>query len=62
MAFMTRLVNVNFGFAGLDGAVHLAEECADPTRTVPLAIMSAVVMKFLTTFLFFVATFYCVAD
>ena len=62
LAFMTGLVNINFGFAGLDGAIHLAEESIDPTRTVPSALLSAVLMNFVTTFSFLVATFYCVAD
>lgn len=49
-------------YAGLDGAVHIAEECTRPERTVPLALLSTVGMGFVTGFAMSVALIYCVQD
>lgn len=62
VVFLMGLINVNYGFGGLDGAVHLAEDCTNAASAVPLALASAVAIGFSTTFVFVVATLYCVKD
>lgn len=49
-------------YAGLDGAVHIAEECTRPEKTVPLALLSTVGMGFLTGFAMSVALIYVTQD
>ncbi|KND93285.1 Choline transport protein [Tolypocladium ophioglossoides CBS 100239] len=50
VAFMTGLVNSSWCFAVLDSATHLAEEIPHPERNVPKAIMSTVILGFITCF------------
>lgn len=56
------MANPNFIYAGIDGAVHLAEEVTDATRTVPRARMSTIVIGFVTAFSFAVAMLCSIAD
>lgn len=49
-------------FAGIDGAVHLAEEVTDATRTVPRALFSTIIIGFVTAFPFAVAMLYTIND
>lgn len=51
-----------FMYLGLDGAMHVAEECVDAAKTVPRAIMSAITIGFCTAFPFTVAVLYSVTD
>ena len=37
LVFLLGLINPTYCFGGLDGAVHLAEDCFEPARTVPRA-------------------------
>ncbi|CAG7921092.1 unnamed protein product [Penicillium olsonii] len=62
VAFLTGLINPNYVYAGIDGAIHLAEECGNATTAVPYALMSTLVIGFLTFFAFVVAMFYCMSD
>ncbi|KAL8747277.1 MAG: hypothetical protein Q9190_000821 [Brigantiaea leucoxantha] len=62
LVFLMGLINVNYGFAGLDGAVHLAEDCSNAASAIPLALASAVGIGFTTTLVFIVAALYCVKD
>ncbi|KAK7420837.1 hypothetical protein QQZ08_010238 [Neonectria magnoliae] len=62
VVFLIGLSNPNFIYSGLDGAVHLAEECTDAARTVPKALMSTIVVGFITGFAFAVAMTYCTTD
>ncbi|KAL9122703.1 MAG: hypothetical protein Q9187_000741 [Circinaria calcarea] len=62
IVFLTGLVNPNYGFAGLDGAIHLAEDCLDAARTVPLATIFSLVIGVITAFFFAVAMLYCISD
>ncbi|KAJ5342271.1 hypothetical protein N7541_011395 [Penicillium brevicompactum] len=62
VAFLTGLINPNYIYAGIDGAIHLAEECGNASRAVPYALMSTVVIGFLTCFPFVIAMFYCITD
>jgi choline transport protein len=62
VVFLTGMANPNFIYAGIDGAVHLAEEVTDATRTVPRALMSTIVIGFVTAFSFAVAMLYSMTD
>ena len=62
IVFLTGLVNPSFGFVGLDGAIHLAEDTVDPSRTVPHAICSSLVVGFITAFFFAIAMLYSIED
>ena len=59
---MTGLINPNYGYGGLDGAVHLAEDCFNPSRTVPRAICYSLIVGFVTSFFFAVAMLYSLKD
>ena len=62
VAFLTGLVSPNYMYAGIDGALHLAEECQNAAIMVPRALMSTVSIGFLTTFTFMIAMLYCTSD
>jgi len=62
IVFLTGLVNPNFMYSGLDGAIHLAEDCLNASTAVPMALMSTIIIGFVTTFAFVVAMFYCISD
>lgn len=49
-------------FIGLDGALHLAEECLEPEKTVPRALLSTIGIGFTTGFVFVVAMCYSIVD
>ena len=60
--FFTGLVNPIYGFGGLDGAIHLAEDCVNATKIVPLATIFSILTAVVTTFFFAVAMLYCIND
>ena len=60
--FFMGLISINYGLAGLDGAVHLAEDCTNAASAIPMALVSAVAIGFSTTFVFTIAALYCVKD
>ena len=62
IAFLTGLVNPNFIYSGLDGAIHLAEECTNAATAVPRALVSTVVIGFVTALGFAVAMTYSYSD
>ncbi|KAL4902939.1 hypothetical protein BDW74DRAFT_186592 [Aspergillus multicolor] len=63
LVFLTGMANPNFMYAGIDGAVHLAEECAgDATKTVPRALLATIAVGFITAFPFALAMLYCISD
>ena len=62
LVFLLGLINPALGFGGLDGAIHLAEDCFEPARTVPRAIITSLVVGFITAFFFAVSMLYCVKD
>ena len=62
IVFFTGLINPNFGFGGLDGAIHLAEDCINPTAVVPLATIFSILTAVVTTLCFAVAMLYCIDD
>jgi choline transport protein len=62
ISFLTGLVAPNYMYAGLDGAIHLCEECRNPKSVVPKAIVSTLAIGFVTTFVFTVSMVYCIVD
>ncbi|ODM23285.1 hypothetical protein SI65_00874 [Aspergillus cristatus] len=62
IAFLTGLINLNYVYAGIDGAVHLAEECSNPSTAVPYALMSTLIIGFATSFPFVIAMLYTMTD
>jgi choline transport protein len=62
IVFLTGLTNPNYIYAGIDGAIHLAEECKDAAITVPRALMSTVFIGFVTSFAFVIAMTYSFND
>jgi len=62
IVFLTGLVNPNFMYSGLDGAIHLAEDCINASTAVPMALVSTIIIGFVTTFPFLIAMFYCISD
>lgn len=62
IVFLTGLVNPNFIFSGLDGAIHLAEEATHPAVAIPRALLSTVVIGFVTSLAFAVAMTYSYHD
>jgi choline transport protein len=62
VSFLTGLIAPNYMYAGLDGAIHLCEECKDASRVVPRAVVSTQSIGFVTSFAFAVAMTYCIKD
>lgn len=62
IVFLTGLVNPNFIYSGLDGAIHLAEECTNAAVAVPRALMSTVVIGFATGLAFAITMCYSYHD
>lgn len=62
VAFLTGLVSPNYMYAGIDGALHLAEEAKDAAKIVPRALLSTLTIGFVTSFAFMVAMLYCTDD
>lgn len=59
---MTGLVNPNYGFGGLDGSIHLAEDCINATTVVPLATIFSILTAVITALFFAVSMLYCISD
>ena len=62
IVFLTGLLNPNFGFVGVDGAIHLAEDAKNAIMAVPWALVATVLIGFITAFPFVVAMVYCISD
>ncbi|KAK6207120.1 hypothetical protein LQW54_007437 [Pestalotiopsis sp. IQ-011] len=62
VAFLVGLVSPNYMYAGIDGALHLAEECTNAETVIPRALLSTVTIGFVTSFAFMIAMVYCVQD
>jgi choline transport protein len=62
VAFLTGLVSPNYMYAGIDGALHLAEECQDAGKIVPRALISTLTIGFVTSFAFMIAMLYGTYD
>ncbi|PGG99041.1 hypothetical protein GX51_06457 [Blastomyces parvus] len=62
VCFLIGLSTSCFIYAGLDAALHMAEECQQPERVVPRTIMAAVGIGFVTAFGYAVAQLYALSD
>lgn len=62
VCFFGALLTTCFIFAGLDAALHMAEEAPDPRSSVPIASVSAIGIGFVTAFVFAIALLYSIAD
>lgn len=62
ISFLTGLVSPNYIYAGIDGAIHLCEECKEPSKDVPRAIVSTLSIGFITSFVFAISMVYCITD
>lgn len=62
VVFLTGLVNANFIYSGLDGAVHLAEECSNAAVAIPRALITTVVIGGVTAMTFAIAMCYSYYD
>ncbi|TDZ31462.1 Choline transport protein [Colletotrichum spinosum] len=62
VVFLTGLLNPNFIYSGLDGAIHLAEECTHAASAIPRALLSTIIIGFVSAFAFSVAMLYSFTD
>ncbi|KAK1483013.1 hypothetical protein CABS01_02749 [Colletotrichum abscissum] len=62
IVFLTGLLNPNFIYSGLDGAIHLAEECTNASSAIPKALISTITIGFVSAFTFSVAMLYSFTD
>ncbi|PWY80900.1 amino acid transporter [Aspergillus sclerotioniger CBS 115572] len=62
IAFLVGLINPNWVFACLDSATHLAEEVSHPERSIPIAILSTVLIGFLTSWTYCISIFFSLTD
>ncbi|KAF6839279.1 choline transport [Colletotrichum plurivorum] len=62
MCFLVALLTTSFGYAGLDSALHLAEEVQNPRRQVPRAIVLTVIVGFVTAFVYIIVLLYSITD
>lgn len=62
IVFLTGLLNSAFMYSGLDSTIHLAEECTNPKRAIPLALLSTVVVGFITSFVYTISIAYSIVD
>lgn len=62
VTFLTGLLTPAAMFLGLDGALHLAEECINPQKVVPIAILSTTAIGATTAFVFAVSLCYGITD
>jgi choline transport protein len=49
-------------YIGLDAAMHMAEECTEPEKTVPRTMLAAIGIGFVTGFAYAVAVLYGITD
>jgi choline transport protein len=62
VCFISGLLTSCFMYGGLDGAMHIAEECQNPRQTVPWAMMTAVTIGFFTALPYTIAQLYALTD
>ncbi|THC94789.1 hypothetical protein EYZ11_005735 [Aspergillus tanneri] len=62
ISFLTGLSTPQFMLSGLDATLHLAEDCLEPERIVPRAVLVTVLVGFFTAFPFSVAMIYSYRD
>ena len=62
VCFIIGLSTSCFMYIGLDASMHIAEECLEPSRTVPLAMITAVLIGAGAAFAYTVAQLYALTD
>ncbi|KAH8743154.1 amino acid/polyamine transporter I [Diaporthe sp. PMI_573] len=62
ITFLTGLATPAIMFAGLDGAMHMADECIHPAKVIPKALLSTVGMGIVTGLGFGIAMCYGITD
>lgn len=62
LVFLIGLIVPNYMYAGIDGAIHLAEECINGSTAVPRALVSTWIIGFVTAFTFTTAIIYSIQD
>ncbi|KAL1955800.1 hypothetical protein VTO42DRAFT_8039 [Malbranchea cinnamomea] len=62
LAYLVGLINCNWVFACLDAATHMAEEVAQPERSIPIAIMSTVAIGFTTAWFYVISMYFSLQD
>jgi len=62
IVFLTGMINPNYIFAGIDGAIHVAEEALNASRTVPYALLSTLVIGFVSSFVFAISMAYSITS
>lgn len=62
VAAFTGCIGVNWGYSCLDACAHMAEEIPQPDRNIPKALMSTIIIGFLTAFPFTIAILFCIGD
>lgn len=58
MGFLLGLLTPGYMYAGIDGAIHLAEEATNAREAVPKALLSTWIIGFVTSFIVAVACMY----
>lgn len=56
------MINPNYIFAGIDGAIHVAEECSNAAVAVPRALLSTLTIGFISAFTFVIAMAYSITS
>ncbi|CAG8886465.1 unnamed protein product [Penicillium egyptiacum] len=62
VCFLAGLSTPSYMLIGLDSTLHLADECHQPARIIPKAIVTTVIVGFVTAFTFAVALCYSLTD
>lgn len=62
VVFLTGILSPGYMYAGLDGAIHLAEESKNASVAVPRALMSTWIVGFITSFAMSIAAMYSAQD
>lgn len=62
MQFLISLGGPTVIFCAIDGVVHLVEDTKQPTKVVPRAVISSLVISVVITLAFAIGTMYCIGD
>ncbi|KAF3385659.1 hypothetical protein DPV78_012370 [Talaromyces pinophilus] len=62
VVFLTSLINPNYMFGEFDGVLHLAQECSNAATAIPRALMSTIIIGFVSPLVFVIAMLYGLSD
>lgn len=62
VVFLIGLLTPGYMYAGIDGAIHLAEEATSASEAVPRALLSTWSIGFITSFIVAIAAMYSAQD